>query len=472
MTNGKTILLVEDDPAIALIIRETLGDECGTFVSVGSIGERNAWLAEHRPDLIITDVVLPDGDGIDSLPGAGVDPATPVIVLSAQNTLDTAVRATGIGSYDYLPKPFDLEELTSSVRAALERRAEPAAKVDPAQADSHGLVGRAPAMQAVYRTIARLATNDLAVLILGESGTGKEVVARAIHATGLRRAGPFVAINMAAIPRELIEAELFGHEKGAFTGAHNRSAGRFEQAAGGTLFLDEIGDMPLEAQTRLLRVLQSNEYSTVGGSQALKADVRVIAATHRDMRTLVADGRFREDLFYRLNVIPVTLPPLRDRRSDIAALVRHFVDTGRHSGLPDRQFAPEAMHMLERHDWPGNVRELGNVVQRLAVLSRDAVVSPRDVEAVLNGGGDGPRIAAPADSIAQAVDDWARAELAGGDHDGMIHERLQAIVETALLRRTLRDVRGNQLEAARRLGINRNTLRKRLGQLDIDPTRP
>lgn len=471
MSKGKTILLVEDDPAIAMIIRETLVGECGHFASVGSIAERNAWLADNRPDLVITDVVLPDGDGIDSLPRAGVDPATPVIVLSAQNTLDTAVRATGIGSYDYLPKPFDLDELTASVRAALQRRAEPAAR-DATPADSHGLVGRAPAMQAVYRTIARLASNDLAVLILGESGTGKEVVARAIHATGLRRTGPFVAINMAAIPRELIEAELFGHEKGAFTGAHSRNAGRFEQAAGGTLFLDEIGDMPLEAQTRLLRVLQSNEYSTVGGSQALRADVRVVAATHRDMRTLVADGRFREDLFYRLNVIPVTLPPLRDRRSDIAALVSHFVETGRGSGLPDRQFAPAAMQWLERYDWPGNVRELGNVVQRLAVLSRDTVVTVRDVETVLNENGEGGGAVDPAALIARAVDDWARERMAGAAGDGDIHEQLEAIVEAALFRRVLRDVRGNQLEAARRLGINRNTLRKRLGQLDIDPTHP
>ena len=472
MSQGKTILLVEDDPAIAMIIRETLLGECGHFASVASLAGRNTWLADNRPDLIITDVVLPDGDGIDSLSRATVDPATPVIVLSAQNTLDTAVRATGIGSYEYLPKPFDLDELTASVRAALERRAEPAAGEAAAPADSHGLVGRAPAMQAVYRTIARLASNDLAVLILGESGTGKEVVARAIHATGLRRNGPFVAINMAAIPRELIEAELFGHEKGAFTGAHSRNAGRFEQAAGGTLFLDEIGDMPLEAQTRLLRVLQSNEYSTVGGNQSLKADVRVVAATHRDMRTLVADGRFREDLFYRLNVIPVTLPPLRDRRSDIAALIRHFVDAGRTSGLPDRQFAPAAMQLLERHDWPGNVRELGNVVQRLAVLSRDTVVSVRDVEAVLTGGGEGALPVEPADCIARAVDDWAREELAGAAQDGGIHSRLEAIVEAALFRRVLMDVRGNQLEASRRLGINRNTLRKRLGQLDIDPADP
>ncbi len=468
MSQGKTILLVEDDPAIAMIIRETLVGECGQLASVASIAERNAWLADNRPDLVITDVVLPDGDGIDSL---RVDAGTPVIVLSAQNTLDTAVRATGIGSYDYLPKPFDLDELTASVRAALQRKVEPAARDVAVPADSHGLVGRAPAMQAVYRTIARLASNDLAVLILGESGTGKEVVARAIHATGLRRTGPFVAINMAAIPRELIEAELFGHEKGAFTGAHSRNAGRFEQAAGGTLFLDEIGDMPLEAQTRLLRVLQSNEYSTVGGSQALRADVRVIAATHRDMRTLVADGRFREDLFYRLNVIPVTLPPLRDRRSDIAALVRHFVEAGRGSGLPDRQFAPAAMQWLERYDWPGNVRELGNVVQRLAVLSRDVTVTVRDVEAVLHESGEGGGAIEPAALIGRAVDDWARekmAEAGGGD----IHEQLEAIVEAALFRRVLRDVRGNQLEAARRLGINRNTLRKRLGQLDIDPAHP
>ncbi|MDZ3830912.1 MAG: sigma-54 dependent transcriptional regulator [Sphingopyxis sp.] len=473
MSRDKTILLVEDDAAIAMIIRESLSDECGRFVSVTSLAERNAWLADNRADLIISDVVLPDGDGIDSLPGSGMVAGTPVIVLSAQNTLDTAVRATGIGSYDYLPKPFDLEELTASVRSALQRSgAEAAARVPPTPADSHGLVGRAPAMQAVYRTIARLASNDLAVLILGESGTGKEVVARAIHATGLRRNGPFVAINMAAIPRELIEAELFGHEKGAFTGAHSRNAGRFEQAAGGTLFLDEIGDMPLEAQTRLLRVLQTNEYSTVGGSQSLKADVRVVAATHRDMRALIADGRFREDLFYRLNVIPVTLPPLRDRRSDIAALVRHFVDAGRASGLPDRQFSPAAMQILERHDWPGNVRELGNVVQRLAVLSRDTMVSPRDVEGVLLDSREGVLPLAPADMIARAVDDWAREALSSSASDGHIHAALEAIVEQALLRRTLREVRGNQLEAARRLGINRNTLRKRLGQLDIDPARP
>lgn len=472
MSTGKTILLVEDDPTIALIIRETLMDECAHFAAVSSLSERNAWLADNKPDLIITDVVLPDGDGIDSLPKSTVTFGVPVIVLSAQNTLDTAVRAANVGSYDYLPKPFDLEELTASVRAALQRSGEiTVAKQADDQADIHGLVGRAPAMQAVYRTIARLATNDLAVLILGESGTGKEVVARAIHSTGLRRNGPFVAINMAAIPRELIEAELFGHEKGAFTGAHSRNAGRFEQASGGTLFLDEIGDMPLDAQTRLLRVLQSNEYTTVGGSQSLKADVRVVAATHRDMAILVAEGRFREDLFYRLNVIPVTLPPLRERRSDLPALVRHFVDGGRASGLPDRQFSSAALQLLERHDWPGNVRELGNVVQRLAVLSRDVVVTDRDVEAVLYQSREQAGPLPPTEALGRAVDEWVGERLVDNRNDGKIHEQLEALVEKALLRRTLREVRGNQLEAARRLGINRNTLRKKLSLLDINPTR-
>jgi two-component system nitrogen regulation response regulator GlnG len=473
MSIGKTILLVEDDATISLIIRETLIDECASFAAVSSISERNRWLAENHTDLIITDVVLPDGDGIETLPKSVAQAGTPVIVLSAQNTLDTAVRAANIGSYDYLPKPFDLEELTASVRAALQRTgAEPASKnvaADPA--DSHGLVGRAPAMQAVYRTIARLATNDLAVLILGESGTGKEVVARAIHSTGLRRGGPFVAINMAAIPRELIEAELFGHEKGAFTGAHSRNAGRFEQASGGTLFLDEIGDMPLDAQTRLLRVLQTNEYTTVGGSQSLKADVRVVAATHRDMSTLVADGRFREDLYYRLNVIPVTLPALRERRSDLPALVQHFVDAGRSSGLPDRQFSAAALALLERHDWPGNVRELGNVVQRLAVLSRDVVVTERDVESVLYQSRENSAPLPPTEALIRAVDDWAALQLQDPSHDGKIHEQLEALVEKALLRRMLKAVSGNQLEAARRLGINRNTLRKKLSLLDVDLAR-
>lgn len=469
MINGKNILLVEDDATIALIVSEALADECEELSVVTTIAERDRWLAHRQADLIITDVMLPDGDGLDTLADANRQSKAPVIVFSAQNTLDTAVRAAEIGSYDYLPKPFDLAELTDSVRAALKRSGQRGVPKDGSADGSatYGLVGRAPAMQMVYRTIARLASNDLAVLILGESGTGKEIVAQAIHATGLRRGGPFVAINMAAIPRELIEAELFGHEKGAFTGAVNRNAGRFEQAAGGTLFLDEIGDMPLEAQTRLLRVLQSNEYSTVGGNRTLKSDVRVIAATHRDMQSLIEEGRFREDLYYRLNVIPVQLPPLRERRSDIGALVSYFIETGRQSGLPERQYSKAALQMLERHDWPGNVRELGNVVQRLAVLSRDEMVSEEDVATILARG---QVKFEPHDSenrLDQAISDWAGVQLVGHDLDGTLYQSLQNIVDRALIQRVLTATNGNQLEAARRLGINRNTLRKRIEQLEI-----
>ena len=462
-----------------MIVVEALRDEADAVTTVASIAERDRALAQQLPDLVITDVVLPDGDGIDSLPPALTSGDVPVIVLSAQNTLDTAVRAADRGSYDYLPKPFDLGELIASVRAAIARRRSRANA--PVAGDaapvSHGLVGRAPAMQAVYRTIARLASNDLAVLILGESGTGKELAARAIHATGLRRDGPFVAINMAAIPRDLIEAELFGHEKGAFTGAVARKAGRFEQARGGTLFLDEIGDMPVEAQTRLLRVLQSNEYSRIGGHEVLSADVRIVAATHRDIGQMVQAGAFREDLYYRLAVIPLHMPPLRERRSDLAALVDHLVTEGQAAGLPRRSYPPASIARLEAHDWPGNVRELANVIQRLAVLARDDLVSPDDIDLVLGGTGGGTAAVggssdgAQADAAAllqNAVARWVGPLLANGSaHE--LHAALADISDAALLRAVLDHVAGNQLAAARLLGINRNTLRKRLAELGLHP---
>jgi two-component system, NtrC family, nitrogen regulation response regulator GlnG len=473
MTQSKRILVVEDDPAIALIVREALRDEAAEIVVAATLAARDTALAAGLPALLITDVVLPDGDGLDSLPRALRDADVPVIVLSAQNTLDTAVRAADKGSYDYLPKPFDLTELIASVRAALARRTSTTAQVaDDAAAPSHGLIGRAPKMQAVYRTIARLASNDLAVLVLGESGTGKELAARAIHATGLRRSGPFVAINMAAIPRDLIEAELFGHEKGAFTGAIARKAGRFEQAAGGTLFLDEIGDMPVEAQTRLLRVLQSNEYSRVGGHDLLRADVRVVAATHRDIAALVHEGLFREDLYYRLNVIPVEMPPLRERRSDIAALVQHFIAEGQAAGLPARSFMPEAIGMLERHDWPGNIRELANVVQRLTLLARDTRVSADDVRAIFGevpAGATG--VSVDTDALGAAVADWARRALANGACEPDLVARIAETTDRALFGVVMEHCGGNQLAAARLLGINRNTLRKRLGELGLLPPR-
>ena len=468
MARAKRILVVEDDAAIALIIAEALRDAATDIIVASTLAKRDALLAEALPDLLITDVILPDGDGLDSLPSALRQAGIPIIVLSAQNTLDTAVRAADKGSYDYLPKPFDLTELITSVRAALARRSRAVSLGDGGTSPaSHGLIGRAPSMQAVYRTIARLASNDLAVLVLGESGTGKELVARAIHATGLRRNGPFVAINMAAIPRDLIEAELFGHEKGAFTGAVARKAGRFEQAGGGTLFLDEIGDMPIEAQTRLLRVLQSNEFSRVGGHDLLRADVRVIAATHRDIAALVREGQFREDLFYRLNVIPVEMPPLRERRSDIAALVEHFVAEGQAAGLPPRRFSREAIALLERHDWPGNIRELANLVQRLSLLARDVEVTANDIQSVLAiSPVDATERAsgAAAETLTAAVRNWTQAALAAADRDASLAVQFSAVADGAMLAAVMEHCGGNQLAAARILGINRNTLRKRLGE--------
>ena len=328
---------------------------------------------------------MPDENVFDLLPRIKkARPDLPIVVMSAQNTFMTAIRASERGAYEYLPKPFDLKELIAIVGRAL---SEPKEKTrQPAKVEdfeSIPLVGRSPAMQEIYRVLARLMQTDLTVMITGESGTGKELVARALHDYGKRRTGPFVAINMAAIPRELIEFELFGHEKGAFTGANTRSAGRFEQAEGGTLFLDEIGDMPMEAQTRLLRVLQQGEYTTVGGRTPIKADVRIIAATNKDLRQLIQQGLFREDLFFRLNVVPMRLPPLRERTEDIPDLIRHFFAVVEREGLPPKQIDQAALERLKTHRWPGNVRELENLGRRLAALYPQETITAAVIDAEL-----------------------------------------------------------------------------------------
>ena len=311
-------------------------------------------------DVVVTDVMMPDQNAFDLIPRIKkMRPDLPIIVISAKNTLGTAITAAEKGAFDYLPKPFDLSELTDLVQRAIDLPGEGTVRQEEAgDEDGLPLVGGSPAMQEIYRAVARLTQNDLSVLITGESGTGKELVARALHDYGARKRGDFVAINMAAIPRELIESELFGHEKGAFTGANQRMDGRFAQAEGGTLFLDEIGDMPMETQTRLLRVLQEGEYTTIGGRRPIKTDVRVIAATHQDLRRLIRQGLFREDLYFRLNVVPMRLPPLRERLEDVEDLVRHFMARGADEGLAVKSFDNEALDALRAHDWPGNVREL------------------------------------------------------------------------------------------------------------------
>ena len=323
------VLLVEDDISIAVVITTALEDEGLKVVRCDTIAERDRLLACENYSALVTDVVLKDGDGIGTLDDVRVrQPNLPVIVVSAQNTLDTAVRASDTGAFEYFPKPFDLDELVRAVTAAI-GNAEAEAKPLEGEGDpALPLVGRSNAMQAVYRMITRVLRNDLTVLILGESGTGKELVAEAIHKLGQRSRGPFVAVNTAAIPADLIESELFGHEKGAFTGAFARHIGKFEQARGGTLFLDEIGDMPMQAQTRLLRALQSGTILRVGGREEVPIDARIVAATNKDLAPLIETGRFREDLFYRLNVVPIQLPPLRERGDDVDALASHFLLCG------------------------------------------------------------------------------------------------------------------------------------------------
>ncbi|WP_414902904.1 nitrogen regulation protein NR(I) [Sphingomonas flavalba] len=462
------ILVVDDDAAICTVVATALRRAGHEVRTAGTIAAAERLLAGFVPEAVVTDVMLPDGNALDRLATAPF--AVPFIVLSAQNTLTTAVRATERGAFDYLPKPFDLDELTGAVAAAL--RAGGGAVPDGEDVtDGLPLIGRSPAMQRVYRTIARLVGNDLTVLILGESGTGKELVARAIHDLGPRRAAPFVAVNMAAIPRELIESDLFGHERGAFTGAQARAAGRFEQAQGGTLFLDEIGDMPLEAQTRLLRVLQNGEFTPVGSARTIRSDVRIIAATHKDLPALVAAGGFREDLYYRLAVVPVALPPLRDRLADAGALARHFLDRAAQEGLPRRRLDAAAIERLASHDWPGNVRELENLMRRMAALGRDDVIGAAEVAGQLaehgrdSGGGEGSNTATGGASLTDAAEfHLARYFASHGDRlpeDGL-YDRVLAQVEAPLLRLALQATRGNQVRAAQLLGLNRNTLRKKL----------
>ena len=465
------ILVVDDDAAIRTVVAQALRRAGHGVRAVASLRDLDRELAIRVPDVLVTDVVLPDGDGLERAAAIATElPELPIVVLSARNTLTTAVRAAEAGAYEYLPKPFDLDTLTRTVEAAMVRRGGLRIAADETEDHALPLIGRSPAMQEVYRVIARVVSNDLTVLVSGESGTGKELVARAIHDLGRRRAAPFVAINMAAIPRDLIEAELFGHERGAFTGAQARTAGRFEQAAGGTLFLDEIGDMPIEAQTRLLRVLQSGEFTTVGGARSIRADVRIVAATNRDLQQAVAGGTFREDLYYRLNVVPILLPALRERRQDVAMLARHFLDRAAEEGLPRKTLDDDAIDVLETHDWPGNVRDLENAMRRLAALSRDDRIGPVELRTML---GEAPGTIAPEIEIEGAIrsriERIAREDPRSLD-DGTLYDRIIAEVERPLIAAMLRRHGGNQLRAARAMGLNRNTLRKRLDMLGIDPT--
>ncbi|MDH3580252.1 MAG: nitrogen regulation protein NR(I) [Hyphomicrobiales bacterium] len=468
------ILIADDDAAIRTVLNRALARAGYAPRTTGNAATLWQWISQGQGDLVITDVVMPDENAFNLLPRVKkLRPNLPVIVMSAQNTLMTAITAAERGAYEYLPKPFDLNELVNVVaRALAEPKRQHVKASDGPDSEELPLIGRSVAMQEIYRVLARLTQTELTVMITGESGTGKELAARVLHDYGKRRNGPFVAVNMAAIPRELIESELFGHEKGAFTGAQARQHGRFEQAEGGTLFLDEIGDMPMEAQTRLLRVLQEGEYTSVGGRTAIKTNVRIIAATNHDLQQLIDQGLFREDLFYRLNVVPLRIPPLRERLDDIPDLVRHFLGAAEKEGLPAKTIATGAVERLKWYQWPGNVRELENLVRRLAALYTQDTITAELVEAEL------ATTSRPAfdDASEQGIDLSQAMERYLADYfarfgEGLppagMYQRILRKIELPLVTAALAATRGNQIRAAELLGVNRNTLRKKIRELEV-----
>ena len=467
------ILVAEDDKSVRLVVQQALARQGYTVQSSGTAAGLWKLIEAGRGDVLISDIGLPDGDALDLLPRIQQKrPDMPVIVMSARSTLLTAVKAQQTGVFEYLPKPFELRSLVEATSRAIGSigQSRPAASAQPVVEEGGPLVGRSAPMQDIFKAMARIVGTDLTVLITGESGTGKELVARALHDLGSRRAGPFVPINMAAIPRNLVESELFGHEKGAFVGADSRMSGRFEQAEGGSLFLDEVGDMPPEAQTRLLRVLQDGEYLPVGANRPVKADVRIIAATNQNLQQLMQQGLFREDLFYRLNVVPLRLPPLRERIEDIGPLVNHFLKQAAAGGLPVRRFTPDGIRALAAWSWPGNVRELENLVRRLLVLVGEDVISADMVERELAAAREVEADPIEVESLSHSVDQHIRKyfeALDGAQPPPGLHARILREVEFPLIVATLEMTRGNQVKAAEILGINRNTLRKRIRELGI-----
>ena len=459
MTAPAQIWVVDDDRAVRLVLAAALreaGWQVREFTDAESV---LAGLGPARPALLFTDVRMPGASGLKLLERlAAQAPGLPVVVMSAYTDVASSAAAYRHGAFDYLPKPFDLDEAVQIARRALARtRAAPA--VQPAvPPDAGALLGHSAPMRALFRAIGRVAASDLGVLITGETGTGKELVAQALHRESPRASQPFIALNTAAIPAELLESELFGHEAGAFTGATRRHHGRFEQAAGGTLFLDEIGDMPLTLQTRLLRVLAAGEYYRVGGRELLRADVRVLAATHQDLDAKVARGEFRADLLHRLDVVRLAIPPLREREGDIALLAAHFLATASaETGVAMHFLAPTALAALEAQPWPGNVRQLENLCRRLAVLAPAPEITPADLPAGFAAAAESDR---PPEWIA-ALQRWARQQLAAGVEG--LHAQAREAFDLALLEAVLAACDGHRQRAAAALGIGRNTLTRKLG---------
>lgn len=460
------VWIVDDDRSIRFVLQRSLEQQ---GYDVQSFEEASALLSalnQSRPDVIVTDIRMPGMDGIELLTHLHTEHAgLPVIVMTAHSDLDSAVNAYESGAFEYLPKPFDIDEAVSLVERGLQagREAQEETKGE-ADAQPTQLIGAAPAMQEVFRAIGRLSRSAVTVLINGESGSGKELVAKALHDHSPRSNEPFVALNMAAIPKDLIESELFGHERGAFTGANSQRRGRFEQASGGTLFLDEIGDMPADTQTRLLRVLSNNEFYRVGGLTPIRVDTRVIAATHQDLEQMVADGRFREDLFHRLNVIRIQIPSLKDRSEDVPALANHFLArASKDLDVECKVLRAETAELLERHPWPGNVRQLENLCSWLTVMASAREVYPSDLPADFTGQ---PSPDARSSRWEAALSHWAETALRGGQTE--ILQRALPEFERTMIQVALAHTGGRKREAADLLGWGRNTLTRKLQELDLD----
>ena len=470
--SNKTLIIAEDDESIRLVTSRYLQDLGYEIFMATNLKELWKLIESNKGDVLITDVMLPDGELFDILPQiVEYRENLPVIVVSAKNNLQTAISATKQGAYEYLPKPFDLDELQKLIKKALESKQNLKNKTKIRnESEKQLIVGRSPAMQDLYKSIARLSQNDLTVMIYGESGTGKELVAKALHKYSTRSEKPFIALNMAAIPNDLIESELFGHEKGSFTGAHQKSDGKFKLAEKGTLFLDEIGDMPIDAQTRLLRVLQEGEFTPIGGKEKIQADTRIIAATHKNLSNLIEKGEFREDLFYRLNVVPISIPPLRERKEDIPELVNHFLDKAKDLQLEPKKFTTESFQILEKYQWPGNVRELENFILKLCALYTDENIMNEDLaEEILNLQKLDEQMLDVDNQFSKILENYLsrNTNKINKEYQGDVYNYFVTELEKVLLLEVLKNKNGNQLKAAELLGLNRNTLRKKITELNI-----
>jgi two-component system nitrogen regulation response regulator GlnG len=466
------ILVVEDDQSMQWVLEKSLTKEGYEVITAGDGHSGLSAALDQDPDMVILDIFLPDIDGLTVLRKLHEEkPQLPVLIITAQNVMTHAVEAMRQGAFDYLPKPFDVPVLLDRVSRGLAQSSagEEAREPESYPAQMEDMIGRSPIMEELFKAMGRVAATDATVLILGESGTGKELVAKAIHRFSHRADGPFVAVNASAIPAELLESVLFGHEKGAFTGATDTRKGKFEVAGGGSLFLDEIGDMPLNLQAKILRVLENREFERVGGHRTFRTDVRVISATHRDLWDAVSKGDFREDLYYRLNVVSLSVPPLRERREDIPILTGHFLKTfADDSNLPAKTVSDSAMNVLIKHLWPGNVRELLNTLQRSSVLASGPVIQVSDLGIVADG------LPLPEDgTFEEIIRHHLKDIVATWSHldEGDLYQQVLEKVEKPLFELIMESVKGNQLKAAKVLGINRNTLRERLRKYELLKTR-